>query len=99
MTPTHDHSAHEQHAAAHSGPHAEHAHEARRQGDAHHTEHAGHDRHAGHSVAMFRDKFSVSVLLMLPTLVWGHMLPSTLGFTPPHVPGAHWIPAIFGSAV
>ena len=48
---------------------------------------------------MFRDKFWVSLLLMLPTLVWGHMLPSALGFTPPHVSGAHWIPALFGTAV
>ena len=65
----------------------------------HHEGHAGHDRHAGHSVAMFRDRFWISLLLMLPTLVWGHMLPSALGFTPPHVPGAHWIPAVFGTAV
>lgn len=48
---------------------------------------------------MFRDKFLVSLLLMLPTLVWGHMLPQALGFTPPHVPGSHWIPAVFGSAL
>ena len=48
---------------------------------------------------MFRDKFWISLLLMLPTLVWGHMLPDALGFTPPHVPGSHWIPAIFGTAV
>jgi Cu2+-exporting ATPase len=59
----------------------------------------GHDRHAGHSVAMFRDKFWVSLLLMVPTLVWGHMLPAALGFTPPHIAGSHWIPAVFGSAV
>jgi len=61
--------------------------------------HAGHDKHAGHSVAMFRDKFLLSFLLTLPTLVWGHMLQSALGYTAPSVPGARWIPAIFGSAV
>ena len=60
---------------------------------------AAHDRHAGHSVAMFRDKFWLSLLLTIPTLIWGHMLPSALGFMPPHIPGAHWIPAVFGSAV
>jgi P-type Cu2+ transporter len=59
----------------------------------------GHDRHAGHSVAMFRDKFWWSLVLMVPTLVWGHMLPDATGFTPPHIPGSHWIPAAFGSAV
>ncbi|HMG18679.1 MAG TPA: copper-translocating P-type ATPase [Gemmatimonadales bacterium] len=61
--------------------------------------HAAHDKHAGHSVAMFRDRFWISLLLTIPTLVWGHMLPRALGFTPPHVPGAHWIPAVFGTAV
>jgi Cu2+-exporting ATPase len=61
--------------------------------------HAGHDKHAGHSVAMFRNKFWVSLLLTLPTLVWGEMMPQALGFTPPAVPGARWIPVIFGTAV
>jgi Cu2+-exporting ATPase len=58
-----------------------------------------HDKHASHSVAMFRDKFWVSLLLTIPTLVWGHMLPGAFGFMPPHLPGARWIPAVFGSAV
>ena len=61
--------------------------------------HAGHERHAGHSVAMFRNKFWISLLLTLPTLVWGEMIPRALGFTPPAVPGARWIPAVFGTAV
>jgi P-type Cu2+ transporter len=64
-----------------------------------HEMHAGHDKHAGHSVAMFRDKFWLSLLLTIPTLVWGHMLPRALGYTPPAVPGARWIPAFFGAAV
>jgi Cu2+-exporting ATPase len=33
-----------------------------------HTGHGAHDKHAGHSVAMFRDKFWISLLLTLPTL-------------------------------
>ncbi|HEX9754491.1 MAG TPA: heavy metal translocating P-type ATPase [Gemmatimonadales bacterium] len=48
---------------------------------------------------MFRDKFWVSLLLTLPTLVWGHMLPRLLGYTPPRFPGAYLIPPILGSAV
>ena len=32
--------------------------------------HAGHDRHAGHSVAMFRDKFWLSLALTLPVASW-----------------------------
>jgi Cu2+-exporting ATPase len=58
-----------------------------------------HGRHAGHSVAMFRDKFWISLLLTVPTLVWGHMLPRALGYIPPRIPGADWIPALFGTAV
>ena len=59
----------------------------------------GHDKHAGHSVAMFRDKFWLSLALTVPTLIWGHMLPRVLGYTPPPLPGAHLIPPVLGTAV
>jgi len=58
-----------------------------------------HDKHAGHSVAMFRDKFWITFLLTLPTLVWGHMAQNLLGYHAPMFPGARWIPAVFGTAV
>jgi Cu2+-exporting ATPase len=74
-------------AAPHAGAHVGHA------------EHTGHDKHAGHSVAMFRDKFWLSLLLTLPTLVWGHMLPRVLAYTPPAVPAAGWIAPVFGTGV
>ncbi|HEX5576574.1 MAG TPA: HAD-IC family P-type ATPase, partial [Gemmatimonadales bacterium] len=61
--------------------------------------HGAHDKHAGHSVAMFRDKFWISLALTIPTLIWGHMLPRALGYTPPAVPGARWIPPVLGTAV
>ena len=64
-----------------------------------HEGHAARDRHAGHSVAMFRDKFWLSLALTVPTLVWGHMLQRALGYTAPHFPGSMWIPAAFGTAV
>ncbi|MDB4914461.1 MAG: copper-translocating P-type ATPase [Gemmatimonadetes bacterium] len=83
-----DHSQHDQHSAAHSAP-----------GSADHGDRASHDKHAGHSVAMFRDKFWVTLLLTVPTLIWGEMIPRILGFTPPAVPGARWIPVVFGIAV
>src|SRR5918999_1212245 len=87
--------------------HAGHAHEVGMTHSAHgttaaetgHAGHAGPDKHAGHSVAMFRDKFWISLLLTLPTLVWGHMLPRALGYTPPAVPGARWIAPALGTAV
>src|SRR6267378_2798614 len=61
--------------------------------------HHGHDAHAGHSVGMFRDKFWLSLLLTLPTVVWGHMLQRAFRYTAPHFPGSDWIPAAFGTAV
>ena len=61
--------------------------------------HTGHDKHAGHSVAMFRDKFWISLALTVPTLVWGHMLPRVFGYSTPHVPGGAWIAPVFGTAV
>ncbi len=69
----------------------------------HHEQHAGatngHDKHAGHSVEMFRRKFWLTLVLTVPTMVWGEMLPHLLGFTPPAVPGARWIPVVFGTSV
>ena len=90
----HDHHrAHEHHAGMHRGGHDRGAPATGHEG------HGGHDKHAGHSVAMFRDKFWISLLLTLPTLVWGHMLPRALGYTPPAVPGARWIAPALGTAV
>lgn len=60
---------------------------------------AAHDKHAGHSVAMFRDKFWITLLLTLPTLVWGHMLQNVLGYHAPMFTGARWIAPLFGTAV
>jgi Cu2+-exporting ATPase len=61
--------------------------------------HGDHDKHAGHSVAMFRDKFWISLLLTLPTMIWGHMFQRAFGYTPPAVPGGPWIAPVFGTAV
>jgi len=77
------------------------------QGGAHglaveHGSHAAsgvHGNHAGHSVAMFRDKFWISLALTVPTLLWGHMLPRALNYSPPAVLGARWIAPVFGTAV
>ena len=63
----------------------------------HGHEHAGHDKHAGHSVAMFRDKFWVSVVLTVITVVWSPMVQAWLGFTAPLFPGSRYVPAIFGT--
>src|SRR5215510_9615541 len=67
--------------------------------DRHDEQHTGYDKHAGHSIAMFRDKFWLSLVLTIPTLVWGHMLPRIFGYIPPAIPGSHWIPGVFGTVV
>ncbi len=60
---------------------------------------AGHDRHAGHSVAMFRDRFWLSLLLTVPVIAWSRDPQMWLGYTAPAFPGSDWIPAVLGTAV
>lgn len=48
---------------------------------------------------MFKSKFWLSLVLTLPTLVWGHMLQRAFNYTAAAFPGAEWIPALFGTAV
>jgi Cu2+-exporting ATPase len=60
---------------------------------------AGHDRHAGHSVAMFRDKFWLSLLLTIPVVVWSADIQELLGYQAPTFPGSEWIPAVLGTVV
>jgi len=62
-------------------------------------DHAGHDKHAGHSVAMFRDRFWLSVLLTIPILVWSEMVQDWLGYTAPSFPLSGRIPAILGTVI
>ncbi len=65
-------------------------------------EHRGHhapDEHAGHSIEMFRTRFWVSLLLTLPTVVWGHMLTAATGWHAPAFPGSAWLPPVLGTAV
>ncbi|MEP6639917.1 MAG: heavy metal translocating P-type ATPase [Chloroflexota bacterium] len=70
-----------------------------------HGEHAamehsgGHDRHAGHSVAMFRDKFGLSLALTIPVLIFSADPQHWLGYTTPTFPGSTLIPAILGTIV
>jgi P-type Cu2+ transporter len=48
---------------------------------------------------MFRDRFWLSLLLTIPTLIWGHMLQSALRYRAPVFPGSVYLPALFGVAV
>jgi Cu2+-exporting ATPase len=58
-----------------------------------------HDRHAGHSVAMFRDKFWLSLALTIPVIIWSTDVQHWLGYTAPSFPGSRFIPAILGTVV
>ena len=48
---------------------------------------------------MFRDRFWITLLLSVPTLIGSAMVQHLLGFTAPVFPGSPYIPAVFGSAV
>ena len=61
--------------------------------------HGSHDRHAGHSVAMFRDKFWLSLALTIPVVAWSTDVQHWLGYTAPSFPGSKFIPAILGTVV
>src|SRR6266571_5137859 len=61
--------------------------------------HASHDRHAGHSVAMFRDKFWLTLALTIPVVFWSTDVQHWLGYTAPSFPGSKFIPAMLGTLV
>src|SRR5271154_5044728 len=58
-----------------------------------------HDRHAGHSVAMFRDKFWLSLAFTIPVVFWSSDVQHWLGYTAPSFPGSNFISAILGTVV
>ncbi len=87
---------------SHHGEHHGHGHTPGHAGHGGHAGHAagsGHDAHAGHDAAMFRDRFWITLLLTIPTLIWSDMLQRWFGFTAPSFPGAAYVPAVFGTAV
>jgi Cu2+-exporting ATPase len=84
-----EHAGHDVH-AAHDMPAGE---------QAAHAGHAGHDQHTGHSVAMFRQKFWITLLLTLPTVIWSAEFQHWFHYTAPVFPGSQWIAPLFGSAV
>lgn len=63
----------------------------------HHSGHTGHnhDKHAGHSPEMFKQKFWLSLVLTIPTLVFSHTVQSWFGVSW-IVTGGEYIPALFG---
>src|SRR5438105_15902546 len=64
-----------------------------------HGEQQGHDRHAGHSVAMFRDKFWLSLALTIPVVILSGDVQHWFGYVIPDFPGSDYLPAILGTVV
>jgi len=61
--------------------------------------HGAHDRHEGHSVAMFRDKFWLSLALTIPVVLLSHDIQEWFGYSVPPIPGIEYVPAILGTVV
>jgi Cu2+-exporting ATPase len=59
----------------------------------------GHDRHAGHSVAMFRDRFWLSLALTVPVVLLSADVQHWFGYSIPSFPGASYLAAILGTIV
>ena len=79
--------------------HPEQPHPTAAHGDQAHAGHGGHDKHEGHSPDMFRRKFWLSLVLTIPTVVWGHMLMRLTGWEAPAFPGSEWVPPVLGTVV
>ncbi len=90
---------HEHHQRVLDQPEAPHAEHAEHGGHDMHAEHRGHDKHAGHSVAMFRDRFWLSLLLTVPILIWSETVQGWFNYSAPTFLLADRIPAIFGTVV
>jgi Cu2+-exporting ATPase len=61
--------------------------------------HHEHDKHVGHSVAMFRDKFWLSLALTLPVLLYSQNIQHWLRFSPPIFGGSRYIPFILSTVL
>ncbi|HET6713312.1 MAG TPA: copper-translocating P-type ATPase [Actinomycetota bacterium] len=90
---------HDRHGAEDRSAHSGHEGHGAHVGHDAHPGRGGHDAHEGHSVAMFRDRFWLSLLLSVPVLLWSQMLQELLGYSAPSVPADRWIPLVFGTAV
>nr|WP_255405802.1 heavy metal translocating P-type ATPase [Sinomonas sp. R1AF57] len=69
--------------AGHGDPHAVHT----------------HGEHAGHSVAMFRDRFWLTLGLSLVVVYFSGMFWRLFGATPPMFPGSEWIGPVLGTVI
>src|SRR5436190_19793793 len=59
----------------------------------------GHDRNAGHSVAMFRDKFWLSLVMTIPVVLASSEVAEWFGYTIPAIPGIDYLPGVLGTVI
>ncbi|WP_427916068.1 heavy metal translocating P-type ATPase [Sinomonas halotolerans] len=66
-----------------------------------HDAHAVHTQgeHAGHSVAMFRDRFWLTLGLSAVVVLFSHMFWNLFGAMPPMFPGSEWIGPVLGTVI
>ena len=58
-----------------------------------------HGQHAGHSVAMFKNRFWLTLALAVPVVFFSPMFGHLLGYEPPVFPGSTWIPPVLGTVI
>ena len=58
-----------------------------------------HGQHAGHSVAMFKNRFWVTLALAVPVVFFSPMFGHLLGYQVPGFPGSAWIPPVLGTVI
>uniref|UniRef100_UPI0039EEE442 HAD-IC family P-type ATPase n=1 Tax=Sinomonas sp. G460-2 TaxID=3393464 RepID=UPI0039EEE442 len=58
-----------------------------------------HSQHAGHSVAMFRDRFWLTLALSAVVVLFSPMFWHLFGGMPPEFPGSEWIPPVLGTVI
>ncbi|MEZ5175531.1 MAG: copper-translocating P-type ATPase [Acidimicrobiia bacterium] len=61
--------------------------------------HHGHDKHEGHSVAMFRDRFWLSLALTVPVVLFSDTVQGWFGYTAPTFPGSDWVSPVLGTLI
>lgn len=64
-----------------------------------HSEEQDYDKHAGHSVAMFRNKFWVCLILTIPVLLYSDNVARWLHVTAPSFPGSMYVPFVLSSVI
>ena len=61
--------------------------------------HGDHSEHAGHSVAMFRDRFWLTLAMSVPVIWFSEMFQMLLGYNAPGFPGSDLVAPVLGTVI